>query len=129
MPILVKNGRIYSGTSSGSTTGSGSVEMTQAQYDALENPDPNIIYFITDGTAGYPSADNIVYDNTTSELTADNMQDAIDENASEIATVKAGLNNFKLVQFSTKVTLPDGTVNPTSTTVDFSDFVPSDYTI
>lgn len=80
MPILVKNGRVYSSTSSGSSIGGGSVEMTQAQYNALQNPDPNIIYFITDGTAGYPSADDIEYNNTTSELTADNVQDAIDEN-------------------------------------------------
>lgn len=77
MPILVKNGRVYTSTNSGS--GTNAVEMTQAQYDALQSPDPDIIYFITDGTAGYPSADDIEYDNTTSGLTATNTQAAIDE--------------------------------------------------
>ena len=105
MPILVKNGRVYTSTNGGSSGNANAVEMTQAQYNALQSPDPNIIYFITDGTAGYPSADDIEYDNTTSELTADNVQDAIDENASEIATVKSGLMTLTPVSvFSGRLT-------------------------
>jgi len=88
MPILVKNGRVYSSTSSGSTIGGGSVEMTQAQYDALENPDPNIIYFITDGDANSDiTASGIEYDNTDSGMAATTVQSALDELSGGLTTL------------------------------------------
>lgn len=58
------------------------VTLTQAQYDALElagTVDPKVMYLITDGTVSYPTASTMAYDNDTSGLTAENVQDAIDE--------------------------------------------------
>ena len=61
----------------------GGVQLTQAQYDALVNAgtvDANTTYFITDAnntTASY--AAGVTYDNTSSGLSATNVQDAIDE--------------------------------------------------
>lgn len=64
------------------------VELTQAQYNALANPDPNVTYLITDGINN--PANNTInsrgvsYDNTDSGLTATTVQGAIDETASAI---------------------------------------------
>lgn len=58
------------------------VSLTQAEYDALVSAgtvDNNMIYFITDGNAVAGSASEITYSNTTSGLTATNVQSAIDE--------------------------------------------------
>lgn len=61
----------------------GGVQLTQAQYDALVNAgtvDANTTYFITDAnntTASY--AAGVTYDNTSSGVTATNVQGAIDE--------------------------------------------------
>lgn len=56
------------------------LEMTKAQYDALPAAKQNdgTIYLITDGTGGWEAEDS-VYDNTESGLTATNVQDALDE--------------------------------------------------
>lgn len=56
------------------------MELTKAQYDALPESVKNdgTIYLITDGTGGWEAEDS-VYDNTESGLTATNVQDAIDE--------------------------------------------------
>ena len=37
------------------------VELTQAQYDALVDPDPDTVYYITDGTVSYPTAEDMRY--------------------------------------------------------------------
>lgn len=60
------------------------VELTQAQYDALpaSKMSDNVNYFITDGlnhTTGVVSAENVIYDNTSSGMTATNVQGAVDE--------------------------------------------------
>lgn len=52
---------------------------TQAQYDAILVKDPDTVYFITDGQTVACYADEVVYDNTTSGLTADTVQEAIDK--------------------------------------------------
>lgn len=52
---------------------------TQAQYNAITTPDPNVTYFITDGTVTPVPATNISYNNTTSGLSATQVQSAIDE--------------------------------------------------
>jgi len=60
----------------------GGVQLTQAQYDALVSAgtvDANTTYFITDAnntTASY--AAGVTYDNTSSGLSATNVQDGID---------------------------------------------------
>ena len=74
------------------------VELTQAQYNALANPDPNVTYLITDGINN--PANNTInsrgvsYDNTDSGLTATTVQDAIDENATAIDELNNGLANI-----------------------------------
>ena len=53
---------------------------TQEEYDAIQNPDPTVTYFITNSTPfPIPSANAIHYDHTSSGLSASNVQDAIDE--------------------------------------------------
>lgn len=69
------------------------VELTQAQYNALANPDPNVTYLITDGINN--PANNTInsrgvsYDNTDSGLTATTVQGAVDE-------LSNGLTNYGL---------------------------------
>ena len=55
-------------------------QMTQAQYQALPSSEKmaDKLYFITDATEGQV-AEDIVYDNTSTSLTSNNVQDAIDE--------------------------------------------------
>lgn len=56
------------------------LEMTKAEYDALSEAKKmdGTVYMITDDTGGW-EAENASYDNTTSGLTATNVQDALDE--------------------------------------------------
>ena len=57
------------------------VEITQAAYDLLSEAEklrPDVIYFITDGTP-QALAEDVVYDNTDSGLSANRVQAAIDE--------------------------------------------------
>ena len=65
------------------------VSLTQAQYDALVQSGKvdlvNTIYFITDADAIATSATEVSYSNTTSGLSANTVQSAIDEVASEKA--------------------------------------------
>lgn len=73
------------------------VSLTQAEYDALVQAGTvdlvNTVYFITDGNANANSASETTYDNTSSGLSATNVQGAIDElesgkaNTSDLATV------------------------------------------
>ena len=73
------------------------VELTQAEYDALVTKDPKIVYYITDGSVDYPTASTIPYDHTDSGLTADNVQDAIDE-------VQGGIGNTFMGTTATTLT-------------------------
>lgn len=56
------------------------LEMTKAEYDALPEAKKmdGTVYMITDDTGGW-EAENASYDNTTSGLTATNVQAALDE--------------------------------------------------
>lgn len=55
--------------------------MTQAQFNQLSSDEKVGLINVTDATL--PLAEEIDYDNTTSGLSADNIQDAVDELASE----------------------------------------------
>ena len=57
--------------------------MTQAQFNQLSSDEKVGLINVTDATL--PLAEEIDYDNTTSGLTADNIQDAIDELASDLS--------------------------------------------
>ncbi len=84
MPVLVKNGKIY---------GDHSVTLTQAQYDALSTTEKNngTVYYITDGTANYPTAATTRYDHTDSGLMATSVQDAIDELSETVGSANINL--------------------------------------
>ena len=82
-----------------STTSSGVVSLTQAQYNELTPAQQNngTVYMITDGTDGWLASDSI-YINTTSGLTATNVQDAIDELASSTLPPVTASDNGKFLQ-------------------------------
>lgn len=64
----------------------------------------NAVYgvkFGSGGGGGSYSADDVSYDNTQSGLTATNVQDAIDENASDISTLNRNLTWQKVGEFTT----------------------------
>jgi hypothetical protein len=93
MPKIIKNGLVY-----GAAPSSNVWEGTQAQYDAIENKDPNITYYITDGAVEPIPATNISYNNTTSGLSATQVQSAIDKVVSQIdtKTPKSIITNYIL---------------------------------
>lgn len=66
--------------------GTEAIALTQAEYDKLgdEKYTDGKIYAITDGGVSLTGADAIGYDNSSSELTADNVQAAIDEIVNDI---------------------------------------------
>lgn len=72
----------------GETSGIPVEEMTQAEYDALSESEKTAekLYLITDGDSGW-EAESVEYDNTDSGLTAENVQDAVDEVVSLIPNV------------------------------------------
>ena len=60
------------------------ITCTQAEYDTWASAvpsqiDPAVVYLITDGVPDIPDASDISYSNTTSGLSATDVQDAIDE--------------------------------------------------
>lgn len=71
MGLIIKNGIRYFGDNS--------VELTQAQYDALSQAEKlnGTTYYITDGE-NITTASAVSYDNTASGMTATNVQGAID---------------------------------------------------
>ena len=86
MGTIIKNGISYS--SAGGSGGSDIAVMTRAEYDALVEAgtvDNDVYYFITDAGSGSTGgsvindASDITYDNSTSGLTATDIQSAIDE--------------------------------------------------
>lgn len=101
MGKIIKNGISYS--SAGSSGGSDIQVLTQEEYDALVTAgtvDENIYYFIGDEDGNGEAGDNIPafyigYDNSTSGLTATDIQGAVDEvngRVDEISTDVTELN-------------------------------------
>lgn len=87
MSSIIKNGRVYSGFGGGGSGGN-FVEMTQAQYNVLTNPDPDTVYFITDEDANSDiTANGVEYDNTNSGMAATNVQGAVDELSGGLTTL------------------------------------------
>lgn len=95
MGTIYRNGVPFVGSG-----GAGGVEMTQAEYDLLPTSEKmnGAIYFITDGDVSYPSASQMRYDNTESQIPATTVQGAIDENRIEINDLKAGLTKTLLYE-------------------------------
>jgi len=69
----------YNGEEWVNETGAGTWEGTQAEYDLIEEKDPNIVYYITDAHAQTFNADAVMYNNTRSGLSATTVQSALDE--------------------------------------------------
>lgn len=105
MGKIIKNGISYS--SAGSSGGSDIQVLTQEEYDALVTAgtvDENIYYFIGDEDENGEAGDNIPafyigYDNSTSGLTATDIQGAVDE------------VNTDVVELNTKVGTMQSTVD------------------
>ena len=111
MGTIYRNGKPYIGNSGGGgnvDTVNGiqpdaqknvqvDVELTLAEYNALpaSKETDNVNYWIKDTTIPTSiQADDVVYDNTQSGLSATDVQAAVDENASEISTLQSGLMTF-----------------------------------
>lgn len=105
MGTIYRNGVPFVGSG-----GAGGVEMTQAEYDLLPTSEKmnGAIYFITDGDVSYPSASQMRYDNTESQIPATTVQGAIDENRIEINTLKNGLTAYTDGDWKVRK-YPDGT--------------------
>lgn len=72
-------------------------EGTQAQYDAIPVKDNDTVYYITDGATVACTAEEVVYDNTTSGLSATDVQSAIDEIVSSgVAQTLTGLDDVNI---------------------------------
>lgn len=86
------------------------VSLTQAEYDALVSAGTvdlvSTVYFITDGNANACSAAEVSYDNTTSGLTSDDVQGAIDELA---AGGGSGVSYLTVVNGAVNIVYDDGT--------------------
>lgn len=120
----------------GETSGIPVEEMTQAQYDALPEASKlaEKLYLITDGDSGW-EAESVEYDNTTSGLTADNVQDAIDELSGAVdeiveTTIPESFSKILKLVASSNYTIPktdpSGAVNITASNLGLS--TPTGYT-
>ena len=81
MGLIMRNGIAYAG--------SNSIELTQAEYNALVSAgtvQPDTFYCIVDADNVLPASD-VTYDNTDSGLSADSVQDAIDEVVTDISNI------------------------------------------
>lgn len=83
MPYIIKNGITYAGNA---------VTVTQAQYDALSEAEKKngTVYYIYDSDALLDASD-VSYDNTSSGISATNVQSAVDSIASDIESLNNGL--------------------------------------
>ena len=97
------NGTVYLITDASGGSGSGGhIELTQAEYDALSEEEKNngTVYLITDAS-DIGEAGQIAYDNTTSSLSANNVQVAVDELNLKKANFIPWCNYVKLGSAST----------------------------
>ena len=77
------NGTVYYIYDSNENAGI-AVELTQAEYDALVSPDPDIVYYITDGSVSYPTADDMRYEEGVS------VADALDSLNDDVTALRNG---------------------------------------
>lgn len=67
-------------------------EGTQEEYDSIPIKDPNTTYYIKDSASYSVSADNVTYNNGSSGLSANTVQNAIDELNTDIAKKQNNLS-------------------------------------
>lgn len=95
------------------------VELTSAQYTALSSAEKNngTLYIITDEET---TAGDIPYDNTVSGLTADDLQEAVDEVSGKVDD-KANKNDFIVNSVSrANISVPANDINTITFTVNNS---------
>lgn len=98
MPKIMINGIEYAG--SGGDGNTISMELTQAEYDALPSTKltDDIMYMITDGNnPNVITASQVMYDNTDSGLSANRVQSAIDETN----TLLSAIPNLNSIEWKT----------------------------
>lgn len=99
-------------------------EMTWDEYQEIE-PEAGKTYFITDYDAGQSAeAVDVAYDNTSSELQADNVQDAIDE-LKDLVDQSGGTDTTYTLSVGTgadanKIVLTPSSGNPDKVTVPYA---------
>lgn len=91
MGTIYRNGVPFVGSG-----GAGGVEMTEAEYELLPESEKmnGAIYFITDGDVSYPSASQMRYDNTESQIPSTTVQGAIDELKIDVDEINNGLTDL-----------------------------------
>lgn len=97
------------------------VELTQAEYDALENPLPDVDYYITDAPSMQGTSADLSYDGTTKsvytkieEVASDvsDLADVVDTKADKIITCKMVQTTLTYNSSLNRFTLPSGVVRP-----------------
>lgn len=83
--------------------------MTDATGQSIDSKLNSLLGKMDNLAAAFqPNASGIVYSNTTSGLTGDDVQEAIDEMAADVSEIKSSLSNFgniKVYQFFNTATL------------------------
>lgn len=113
MGKIIKNGITYSGSIQVEKT------LTRAEYDALpaSKLTDNITYFISDGSSVTGEASSIHYDNSETQLTGTNVQDALDEATLRVSAIEHTLSTLltgTITAGDTSVTITDSSILTTS---------------
>ena len=99
MAKFILDGKEYGGSS-----GSSSIELTRAEYNALVDAgtvNPETVYYIKDDNKGY-NANSIVYSGENSGLQTGSVQNAIDELSGQVSEQN---NNLTMNTFGERVEL------------------------
>lgn len=88
--------------------------MTDATGQSIDSKLNSLLGKMDNLAAAFqPNASGIVYSNTTSGLTGDDVQEAIDEMAADVSEIKSSLSNLHL-QYDTLLNNQDTTTTETS---------------
>ena len=97
------------------------VELTQAEYDALENPEPDVDYYITDAPSMQGTSADLSYDGTTKstytkieEVASDvgDLADVVDTKADTSITCKYIQTTITWNANTNRFDIPSGTPRP-----------------
>ena len=87
---------VYNGTEEVFENKTTRVELTQAEYDALANPLPNVDYYITDAPSMQGTSADLSYDGDT-----DSVYDVVEEVKGDVIALQTGKCNTLLVERKT----------------------------
>ena len=93
MAKIMCRGIEYSGGGSGNV-----IELTLTEYKALSQEEQNngTIYFVKDASPSINNATSVQYNNSESGLSADNVQDAIDETCNRLDVIEKDSTSVNL---------------------------------